>query len=244
VSRDHKRFSNDVGAYLLGALEPGELRSFEQHLERCAICQEDVARLEIARDALPASVEQHSPSPELKASLMETVRAEAAEPRTAPAPPAGQRSRWRDLVLVRPRIAAAAAALMIALGVAAGALVGALGGDTQPDSNTVAANVDRARMPAARGSLVIPADADDKGGSILRVEGMQAPQAGHVYEVWVKRGKTIVPSSLFTVDHEGHGTAAIPHKLAGADAVMVTREPEGGSRQPSEPPVLTVPLAS
>jgi hypothetical protein len=90
----------------------------------------------------------------------------------------------------------------------------------------------------------VPADANRNGGATLRFEGMQAPQSGHVYEVWIKRGDRITPSSLFTVDRDGSGAAAIPDRLAGADLIMVTREPEGGSKKPSESAVVTVPLRS
>jgi anti-sigma-K factor RskA len=244
-ARDHERFADDAGAYLLSALEPDEARRFEKHLARCEECRDEVARLEVARDAIPASVEQHSPAPELKLSLMETVRIEAAERAAAPRPAPAARPRWRELLLARPRLAAAAAALMIAVGVGAGALVGAIGGgDGGSDASTVAATVDHVRMPAGKASLVIPAGADRNGGAILRVEGMQAPQSGHVYEVWIKRGRRITPSSLFTVGSDGSGAAAIPHKLRGADAVLVTREPEGGSKTPSGPSFVTVPLSS
>ena len=71
------RFMDDVGAYLLGALDNDELVLFEDHLEGCDRCQLDVARLSVGRDALPRSVDQLAPPPALKAALMETVRAEA-----------------------------------------------------------------------------------------------------------------------------------------------------------------------
>ena len=241
---DHDRFQDDVGAYLLGALEPDERRRFEKHLERCATCRRDVAHLEIARDAIPASVEPVSPPPELKEALMATVRDEAAQAASPERSGQPRRARLRDLFLVRPRLAAAVAAALIVIGVAAGVLVGALGGGSGAGSDTVAAVVDHSRMPAGRASLVIPSDANRKGGAILRVEGMQPPPAGHVYEVWIKRGNRVAPSSLFTVQRDGHGAAAIPDKLAGADAVLVTREPEGGSQTPSERSLVTVPLSS
>lgn len=246
TARDHDRFADDAGAYLLGALDPGEQRAFEAHMQDCDACREEVVRLEVARDALPRAVDQVAPPDRLKASLMSTVRAEAADaPAAAPSSSRApeRRSRWRELLLTRPRVAAAAAALLLAVGIAAGALVGGLGGGGD-DSTTVAAQVDARRMPAANASLVMPPDAEDEGGAILRVEGMQQPQAGHVYEVWIKRGDKVTPSSLFTVEHDGSGAAAIPDELRDADAVLVTREPAGGSRRPSEPPVLTVQLPS
>jgi len=231
------RFTDDVGAYLLGALEPSEHEAFEDHLSGCEDCRDEVARLSVARDALPRSVEQVAPPPALKASLMDTVRAEAA-PEAAPAP---RRSRWREMFLARPALAAAAAAVLLAVGVGAGALVGTIGGGDD-GARTVAAVVDQTRMPSGKASLVLPKDGE--AGAQLRVEGMQPPPEGKVYEVWIKRGNRVTPSSLFTVETDGSGTAAIPENVHDADAVMVTREREGGAKTPSEPAVVTVAVSS
>jgi anti-sigma-K factor RskA len=242
--QDHTRYGDDVGAYLLGALEPDEERAFEEHLDACRICQDEVGRLEMARDALPRSVEPVEPPPELKAALMATVVEEARQRALEGPAPAraaargGRRSRWRERLLARPAFAAAAAATVLAIGIAAGALVGALGGGD--GSRVVAAQVDQARQPAATARLVVPDSAYDKGGAILRVSGMQQPPAGHVYEVWVQRGNRVERSSLFAVARDGSGAAAIPERLRGVDRIMVTREPNGGSDSPSEAPVVTV----
>jgi hypothetical protein len=131
--------------------------------------------------------------------------------------------------------------VVLAVGIAAGALVGAIGGDDR-DARTVAAVVDQTRMPQGKGSLVVHADPDD--GAQLRVEDMQPPPNGKIYEVWIKRGSRVTPASLFTVDHNGKGTAAISEDVHDADAIMVTREREGGADQPSEPPVMTVAVSS
>ena len=64
-AQDHSRFSDDVGAYLLGALEPDELGAFERHLAACAECRRAVDELRVAADALPRSVEQLAPPPSL-----------------------------------------------------------------------------------------------------------------------------------------------------------------------------------
>ncbi|WP_281445365.1 zf-HC2 domain-containing protein, partial [Paenarthrobacter nicotinovorans] len=47
-----------LGAYLLGGLEPGEARTFEEHLESCADCRrelEELASLPALLDAVPAA---------------------------------------------------------------------------------------------------------------------------------------------------------------------------------------------
>jgi hypothetical protein len=52
----------------------------------------------------------------------------------------------------------------------------------------------------------------------------------------------IEPEPTFEVGADGSGAVAVPEDLSGAQAVMVTREPRGGSRAPSEKPILTVTL--
>ncbi|MDP9384766.1 MAG: zf-HC2 domain-containing protein, partial [Actinomycetota bacterium] len=74
---DHDRWADDLGAYLLEALPDGERQGFEAHLEACERCREELAELSVAADALPASVEQFSPPPELRDRIMAVVNAEA-----------------------------------------------------------------------------------------------------------------------------------------------------------------------
>jgi anti-sigma-K factor RskA len=233
---DHSRFGDEVGAYLLGALEPDERVAFEHHLASCADCRLEVDELAVAVDALPRSVEQVAPPPTLKASLMASVRREARGGGMAPS----RGARWREQVLRRPAFAAAAAVALLALGVGAGALVGALsrGGDEQ---QVLRAQVDQALGPGAVAELV---RTDGDAGAILRVSGMRQPPPGQVYEVWLRRGKRVERSSLFDVARDGSGAAGIPERLDGVDEVLVTREPAGGSDQPSEQPLMRVSVSS
>ena len=41
---EHVRHQDDVGAYLLGALNDLERQAFERHLRGCAECQEELER--------------------------------------------------------------------------------------------------------------------------------------------------------------------------------------------------------
>jgi anti-sigma-K factor RskA len=236
---DHSRFSDDVGAYLLAALEPAEQREFELHLETCDECRIAVEELRVAVDALPLTVDEVDTPPTLKASLMATVAAEARErSRPAPRPASPRASRWRERLFARPALAGTFAAVLVAIAIGAGALLGTLGGGGGDHQRVVAAQVDHSRLPAGSAELTVPSDAAQHGGAILHVQGMQRPPAGHVYQVWLQRGKRIVPSSLFTVAADGSGVAAIPQRLKGVDRIMVTREPDGGSAKPSERPVV------
>jgi hypothetical protein len=129
---EHARYHQDVGAYLLGALNDLERQAFERHLRGCPECQEELERLRPAAEALPGSVEQLAPPPGLKRRLM----AEVEPPR--------RRLPARALAIA----AAAVLALAVVLGVTR------LGGN---DTRTVTATVAKA-MPRAGGDLRISGD--------------------------------------------------------------------------------------
>jgi hypothetical protein len=52
----------------------------------------------------------------------------------------------------------------------------------------------------------------------------------------------IEPEPTFDVGADGRGAVAVPEDLSDAQAVLLTREPRGGSRAPSEDPILKVAL--
>ena len=227
----HHEHVESIGAYALGALPEFEARAFERHLMGCEDCQEELQRLQEAADALPRAVTPYEAPPSLKRSLMDVVNAEAKQPARVPAP--RERRAWLPRLSMRPAMAfAAAAAAVAALAFTAGTQL-----DGEEDgSRTIAAEVDERRLPQGRASLLIPDR--DESGALLRVEGMPSPGTGRVYQVWVQRGDEVEPVSIFDVDSQGRGSAAIPESLDGVSAVMVTREKRGGVAVPTEVPVL------
>jgi hypothetical protein len=60
--------------------------------------------------------------------------------------------------------------------------------------------------------------------------------------VWVERDGKPQPSSLFVPRRDHSADAAVPGQLNGADAVLVTKEPRGGSKHPTSAPLLSVKL--
>jgi anti-sigma-K factor RskA len=229
-TRDHSSYRDDIGAYLLGALTDLEREAFEGHIADCPECRDEVERLRPGVDSLPRSVEQLEPPPGLKSSLMEVVEREARERSDQPVR-RRRRPRWPAFALARPVLVGAA----LALGLVAGIVVS--GGD---DSRVEVASVDESRAPEASGRLQIAGDGGD--GAILRVQGLPELEARRVYQSWIERDGVIVAQPTFEVGQDGRGAAAIPDDVSEADAVMVTREPRGGSRVPSERPLLTVSL--
>jgi anti-sigma factor RsiW len=220
---DHTRHQDDVGAYLLGALNDLERQAFERHLRGCDECQEELARLRPAADALPGSVQQFEPPARLKASLMEVVEREARAQQPDP-----ERRRPRLRFFMRPAFVAAA----LLIGVAVGFGVAQLGGD---ETRTLAATVDRA-MPQAGGTLRVSND-----DATLRLHDMPALSGTRVYQVWLQHGDRLVPARTFEVGADGRGAVDLSN-VDDADGVYVTREARGGAQVPSEDPIVSVPL--
>lgn len=224
---------DDLTAYALGALDPGEERAVADHVGDCERCAAELRHLAPAVGVLAESVEQYQPPPELGQRLMEIVREEAApEYRAAPA---ARRSRGRARFdfrhfFLRP-VAGLATIALLAAGVA-GYLV-ADDGDS-PRTETIAFE---ATMPGSGASLEL---ADDS--ATLHVHGMPALADGGVYQVWVNDGSATTPSAAFVPHEDGTATAAVPEAVGGAKAVMVTQESQPGRPTPNLPSILTAKL--
>ena len=221
---DHGTRRDDLAAYLLGALEPEESEGLERHLAECEDCRERLAWLRTAVEVLPESVPQLQPPPQLRARLMEEVRESAGRPREARVRSGGLR-RW----LTRPAAVALGAVALVAAGIA-GYELGTGGGGTTTITG----------QQSKSGALAKLERSGD--GGTLEVSGLSQLPRSQVYQAWVQRNGHMEPSSLFAARSNGMGTAAIPHGLNGAQAVVVTVEPHGGSRQPTSPPLVSVPL--
>lgn len=233
-----------AASYVLGALPEHEVEPFTAHLASCEACRREVAELTLAANVLPLTAPPAAPPPELRGRIMAVVNSEAQllaaagpeadrPPKPAKAKRSGLRERigWAGFSL-RPAVAALAAGFLIAVGVG-GALVATRDDGTQ----TVPAAVKIASAPNAGATLVTDRD----GHSQLRVRNM--PQAGNarVYQVWLKRRgeKNPTPSTaLFTVDATGHADVTVPENTKDAEELLVTREPDGGSQQPTSAPVI------
>jgi anti-sigma factor RsiW len=225
---DHTRYRDDVGAYLLGALNELERQAFERHLSGCSECQEELARLRPAAEALPGSVVQLAPPPGLKTRLMAEVHGDASAEGERDGAVRPRRRLFGGLRI--PRMAYVAAALLLGLVIGFG--VAQLGGD---DSRTVAVTVAKA-MPEAGGTLQISGN-----DATLRLHGMAELSAARVYQVWIQHGDRMVPARTFEVGSNGRGDVDLP-SVDDAQGVYVTREARGGAQVPSENPIVSVPL--
>ncbi|HUH80374.1 MAG TPA: anti-sigma factor [Solirubrobacteraceae bacterium] len=239
----HDTFSEDAAAYVLGALADDEHGRFAAHLQGCAACREEVARLQVVVDALPLAAPQLGAPPELKRRIMGAVAGQAtgqAPGDAAPREPAAasrhagsrapRRSGWRS-----PRRWALGGVGALAAVAAALALVSLAtsGGGAGP-------RVVRAQVLARGASASLRING---GRAELVLDGMPQVPPRRTYQVWVQRRGAPQPTdALFSVSSSGGATVAVPGNIAGVSAVLVTAEPLGGSRTPTSSPVIVARL--
>jgi anti-sigma-K factor RskA len=245
---DHERWSEDIGAYVLGALPDREREGFERHLAICPECRREVDELSLAVEALPAGAPPVTPPPELKSRIMAVVDAEAAllaaagsradAPEAAPAKPPPRERRggfFARRFTLRPAFALVACVALLAVGAVGGVLAGGGGNETR----TVTAQVAGAAQ-GAQAKLVV-----GEHGSELVMTNFPQPPAGRVYQVWTQKpGQNPQPTDvLWTPLADGSATVSVPGSLDGVKSVLVSTEPRGGSAAPTTMPVMSASLS-
>ena len=215
---------DDLVAFALGALEPGDERAIEAHAPSCARCTRELEALVPAVGVLGESVEQLEPPPELRERVLAEVRADVARSaeQREPAPRRPQRRGWRGLVM-RPALAVGLAIVIAAVG---GYVIAGNGGGGGPEEVPVVA------QQGIGGTLAI-----GEQSSMLDLHGLAPLKNREVYQVWVARGQSVRPSSNFIPDPGGRAMTAVDGQLDPGTKVMVTREPHPGRTMPT-PPIL------
>jgi anti-sigma-K factor RskA len=241
---DQERFEDLKDAYVLGALPEEERLEFEQYLVAHPDLQEEVEALGTVAGLLAFSPQEQEPPPELRRRIMATVEAEAVRPPEGVHPHTRRRS-WLaglwEAVGVRDLALAVAAVLVIGLfswGVLLQGEVRDLQGRVQslqgqPQGPQMIALGGAGTEQGARAEVVTL----EGDRAVLVAENMPPAPEGKTYQIWVIKGDTPKPSGLF--EPRGDSVAAVvENPVEGADAVAVTIEPEGGSKEPTTDPML------
>jgi anti-sigma factor RsiW len=238
---DHERRSDDLAAYLLGALDPAEAAELERHIEGCERCRAELRWLEPAARILPEEVERIKPSAELRLRILEEARADAG-------PAAADRARHEGIlhrVAARLRgsgagptglrpLAGLAALALVAVAVA----IYAGGGGAGSESSGTRVVARAGQAPGVTAEVVRAAGR----GATLRLANVRQLPDGRVLEAWVRREGRVEPvRALFVPDREGRASTRIAD-IGGVDLVMVTAEPKGGTDHPTSAPIASVPI--
>jgi len=218
-SRGARGCGSDAAPFVLGALEPGDARTFVRHMQSCAICRDEVSALEPVLDVLPLSAPRYEVSGALRRRVMQQVR---SEPKPSTARPRRQLPRLRAPALAGAPASAGALALAL-LAVLAVVVLAPAGSRAR----VIQASVGTAQLRIAgdHGELV--------------VDHLPAAPRDRIYELWLQHGaRTPAPSTLFAVTSQGTADIGVPGALAGVTRLLVTVEPQGGSRVPTTRAVI------
>jgi anti-sigma-K factor RskA len=220
----HERHRDDLAAYLLGALEPGEAAELERHLAGCEECSTELEWLRPAVQLLPESVQRVDAPAELRGRLMEQVRTEAE---SAPAP---RRARGWDIRSWSLRPVAGLAALVLVVAAVGAYAIGS--GDSGGGNSTT--------VVVGHSPGVIAEVVREGGTGTLHLTNLHQLPSDKVLQAWVeKEGRVVSAKTLFVPNQDGTASATIDD-MKGVRTVMVTAEPRGGSVQPTSAPIVSV----
>lgn len=239
MNQPNEQLNDTAAAYVLGALPELEIQAFRKAMMRDCELGRYVESLESVGDVMLASAPQIDVPDSLGMAIMAEARRDQEVADLITSPHAGQAaapvSRGRWSWVRKPAVGFAAAAVLI---VAAFGVGQSIGGSSQTTAPQVAsATFEPGKSSDASGKIVPISGGSD--GAVVKVAGLEPNIGSDVYELWIARGDKVTRSSLFSVNSKGVGVSAVPDDISDADAVMITREPAGGSDQPTSDVLAT-----
>lgn len=144
---------------------------------------------------------------------------------------------------LRNWLAGVAAAAVIALG---GVGVGAYVANQNDPLNQVlqAQDVRQATVDVSGGGTATVSISSSKDAVVVRMNGVSAPPAGKVYQMWLIPKDGSAPVSQGLMDAEALSKPAVVKGIRSAAALGITVEPAGGSASPTLPTVAAAPLGA
>ncbi len=226
-----------AGAYALNALPPEEAVAFRRHLAECPACSQEVEELQATAAELGATTTEAPPA-ELRDRVLHAVHhTRQIPPINAPGSIVGRRS-W-------PRWLAAAAAFVVIVGGGLGVVLSELddGSDaTRQNQAAAVMNAPDARSASARlrggGSMTVVAS-QRLGKAVVLHRGLPELPASRVYQLWLLDRRGNARSADVLIDSADRRLEVI-RRVRPGDRVAITREPAGGSEQPTSAPLAVV----
>ncbi|HEX6508748.1 MAG TPA: anti-sigma factor [Chloroflexota bacterium] len=243
--------NEQVGAYVLDALPPDEVMAFEEHLESCASCRDEVAELRDVVDVLPLAVDLVEPAPSVRDRIVSAVEAETNGRPALTALQGGVpvRAKRRRIGMVEGLLALAAVAVIAALGIWNVLLQQKIDRQQaevafQRDVTTAlthhAAVYPVAPTPADSGASAYMVQPRGKAAAYLIVKDLPASARGTVYQLWLIRGGTPRSAGTFTYTGSDPKIVRAPIPASGYTLTAVTIEhgPHGSAHGPTGAKVL------
>ena len=210
-----------TAGYALDALDPEDRRAYEEHLESCERCREELSSFWQTTEALAVAAAGPAPSEALRGRILASARAERQN--VIPFP-----SRGRRLVPALGTVAAVAAAAAVAVGVWASQVSDDL------DDARLALERERAAaavladplartvsLAAGSGRLVVAPE----GRGVLVLDALDSAPDGKTYMAWIIEGETTVAAGAF-LGRDERDRVLLDGSVDRGDVVAVTLEEE------------------
>jgi anti-sigma-K factor RskA len=225
-----------AGAYALDALPPEEASDFAAHLADCAACQQEVAELQVTAAQLGLTVAQ-APPPALREQVLRAARqTRQVPPATRPAPVPRRRT-W-------PRVVAAAAAAVVVAGAGLLGVRAAFDEPTPPDLIAAVIQHDDAETTTADlrgGGTLTVIRSGELGRAVVLGDDLPPIGAQRVYQLWlVDREGNARSADVLIEGADAGGQGRLVRDVRPGDRIAITREPAGGSEQPTMRPLGVV----
>jgi anti-sigma factor RsiW len=239
-----------IGAYVLDAISDDERREFEEHLDTCDACAAELGGLLATSARLGASSEVRPPEALHDAVMAEVARTRQLPPlerlspeAAAPVPVPTDQTAGVVVPLARrrPRLLLAVAAALVVL---AGSLGGALAVEHHHAATLQQQFEATAQVYAAQDARTTTVDGG--GGTLTVVTSARLGRAvviprsmhaepGRSLQLWVMHDGTFRSAGLMS-----DGDPVLATDLPSGAQLGITSEPEGGSKKPTTPPLVTV----
>jgi anti-sigma-K factor RskA len=223
-----------AGAYALDALDDDERAVFEEHLQTCERCTDEVAGMRLTAAELSRTTET-APPPQLRGEVL------AAISRVRPLPPVA------DNVIALHRARAARSVWQLVAAACALVAIAVSGWGYAQHRSADRASIAQASVQALLHApdLRVSTTALSQGsGTVMystsehRVmligHGMPALASGKTYQLWMlpSNGKA-VSAATFRTDSAGDVELPVRGDLTGFARMAISVEPAGGSAQPT-----------
>jgi anti-sigma-K factor RskA len=236
------------GVYALDAIEAGPERDrFTRHLSRCPSCASEVRGFGEVTTALAFAAAAEAP-----AGLRDRVLAAAAATRQLP-PEVRTQARPRPTRSFAPWVPWLSGAIATAA-IAVAVFFGFAQSHTQAELNQARAENEAISVllaqPKARllthevthGGVATVVLAADRHELAVVTTGLPALPPGKVYQLWLIGKPKITSAGLLPPAQNGQTPAVLATGVVKGDALGLTVEPAGGSKQPTTKPILALPL--
>jgi anti-sigma-K factor RskA len=231
-----------TGAYVLHSLAPDERAEFEQHLQICSACTQEVRELAETVGRLGLAVAM-TPPPALKQRILQQVSAERQDPPRVSrrARPSRAASRWSNFAL--------AACLAAAMGLGGVAFwQSQTAQDARDDAQRSQEQVEvlasvlaapDARLTSAKlqdgatGTVVV---SQSRNKAAFLTSGLPRPPQGKVYQLWFSSNGQFRSAGLMD-GAKPDNAVLMDGQVDAASGMGITVEPAGGSAQPTTDPL-------